>query len=288
MSSLRQDEPVGIGLRRIACASIEQAIRCLTRQPGQVGDAVGKVRAAEAMLDLLEPDLPRAIARRDRAIMVRLTQGLEQMTQPERLLALLDSRHKKSPSDAELASAVKSLRKQWSGQSTPGLALSSKAGNFNPAIYRLVADMAELRGHAGTWPVDELPNDVPPRGLRRTYTRARKLAGQPTTAGSLDELLVCLDKLSDQLSVLSKPAPPIIKAQRKLITRAIEGFEQLYHEDQLNHAIQKQLGSRASSRAKDINALSEEAASNLTQALAETPTAFINRISVYWSVWKRS
>lgn len=287
MTSLRRQEPLGPGLKRIACEATESAIRALTRQPGQAREAIASIHAAQAMLALLEPDLPNATARRDRAILDRLIDGLTEMTRPCLLLEQLDSRYKKAPDDSDLAQAVKALRKRWSSMSKPDMAMSSRAGNFNPAIYRLVADMAELRGHAGAWPVEDLPDDAPPRGLRRTYHKARRRAAQPTTADSLGELIHATTLLNHQLDVLSKTAPPMLKAQRKLITRAIDGYTQLHLESLLDHAIHQQLGKRETPATDDIRERSDAPAAALTQALAETPAAMTNRLNVYWSVWRR-
>ncbi|MGB0768673.1 MAG: hypothetical protein ACPGYV_13310, partial [Phycisphaeraceae bacterium] len=188
MSTLRRQETPGQGLKRLACAHVETAIRSLTRQAGQAASAAEAIRAAEAVLALIEPDLPRPAIRRDRAITTRLRLGLVELTQPTRLGTLLDRDYKKTPPDPELAQAVKTLRKAYASNGVAASAMSSKAGSFNPAIYRLVADMAELRGHLGDWPADTLDADAPPRGLRRTYAKARKLAAQPITPDSLEAL----------------------------------------------------------------------------------------------------
>lgn len=287
MSSLRRQEPVGNGLRRIACGKIEEAIRSLTRQPGQCAQAHDAVRSAQAMLALLEPDLPSAVLRRDRAILARLLEGLDEMNRPAQLLDRLDRRHKKAPADADLATAVKALRKRWSGRSKAGLSMSSRAGNFNPAIYRLVADMAELRGYAETWPTEKIDSAVLPRGLRRTYTRARRLAGQPTHANTLDERLTCITLLDRQLAAISKASPPMIKAHRKLLAKAIAGYTTLHLDGRLDKAIGQQLGKRYQDEPAQARALAQEAAADLTQALAESPAALTHRLNVYWSIWRR-
>lgn len=287
MSTLKRQEPVGAGLRRIACTHVEAAIRCLTRQPGQASTAVQGVQAADAMLTLLEPELTRSMVRRDRGTVGRLLKGLNEMTRPGELLGRLEARHKKTPDAPALAEAVKSLRKRWSGQAGPNLTMNTKAGSFNPEIYRLVADMAELRGHTGAWPIDAVANDAPPRGLRRSYLKTRKLASQPTTLDHLQELVLAIRALDTQLAVIGKAAPTLIKAQRKLLSRAADGYAELHLDNALDRAIHQQQGTRSGKDSRDAKALSEDAAADLTQALAETPTAFMNRIGVYWSVWRR-
>lgn len=287
MSTLRRQEPAGQGLKRIACTQVESAIRCLTRQPGDGLEAAKRILGIKAALGLIEHDLPRPAVRRERGVIARLSKGLAQMNQSVLLLARLESRYRKSPGDKALADAVKALRKLWS--SGGGAAMSSKAGNFNPIIYRLVADMAELRGNAGNWPVERLADDQPPRGLRRTYTRARKLAGQPVTREGLAQLASVLALLEAQLSLLNKTCPAMIKPQRKLLSRAVGELELIAADDALDAALRKELGKDASAsvpRAEPITKRAAPALQDIAHALAESPSAFANRIKAYWSVWR--
>ena len=161
---------------------------------------------------------------------------------------------------------------------------------FNPAIYRLVADMAELRGHVGDWPVDTVPDEQPPRGLRRTYTRARKLAGESINTESIQPLTEVLDELATQLGVISKACPAMVKAQRKLLTRAAEELHDLQQAAALNKALRAELGQDASKSLPAFKPLSKQAAdrlgTDLADALAETPAAFMKRVQAYWVVWR--
>ena len=292
MSTLRRQEPVGPGLKRIACDQVESAIRCLTRQAGQSVAAEQAIDQALAVLALVEPDLPRPMVRRDRAILARLRDGLAELAQPVLLAELLGKRYKKTPTDSALASAVKTLRKRWASGGKACSAMSSKAGSFNPAIYRLVADMAELRGHLGGWPVDTIANDQPPRGLRRTYTRARKLANEPMTASALPALTQTLAELATQLGVFGKACPTMLKAQRKLITRSVDELTSLILNDKLDAALRAELGKSASKALPSKKPMAQRAAacldSNLDTALAETPAAFMKRMQAYWAAWRNS
>lgn len=290
MSSLRRQDPTGPGLKRIACAHVESAIRCLTRQAGQGVAAEQAIDQVRALLSLIEPDLPRPDVRRDLAILDRLSNGLAELTEPILLADHLDRLYKKTPSDAALASAVKTLRKRWAVDDASGSAMSSKAGSFNPVIYRLVADMAELRGHLGAWPADAIPSDQPPRGLRRTYAKARKLANEPTTASALADLHKALTELTTQLSVINKACSTMIKGQRKLITRAADALQNLILEDKLDAALREELGNHASKSLPSPKPLDERAAdglgSDLGYALAETPAAMMKRMQAYWAIWR--
>ena len=289
MSTLRRQEPAGAGLKRIACAQVESAIRCLTRQAGQAVAAEQAIAQANAVLALIEPDLPRPTVRRDRAILARLGSGLTELTGPTHLAERLANNYKKTPSDAALASAVKALRKRWAKHTPSGSALSSKAGSFNPVIYRLVADMAELRGHLGGWPIDGTPNDQPPRGLRRTYNKARRLAAEPITQELLQALAQAAAELATQLGVISKACPGMLKAQRKLIARAAESMQDLIQDHALHAALRAELGKAASSSLPKRKPLTQQAAeplSELDAALAETPAAFMKRVQAYWSAWR--
>lgn len=290
MNGLRRQEPIGAGLRRIVCEQVETAIRCLTRQTGQVSDAYGAVRAAEAALALIEPDLPRPTVRRDRALINRLGAGLQELTEPAMLLAQAEQRYKKSPSDGTLADALKALRKKWSGRAKPGQALSSRAGSFNPAIYRIVADMAELRGHAGDWPTDTSDSAALPRGLRRGYNRALRAIDQPINKTALPELINALRQLELQLAVLTKCCPGMIKAQRKLLSKTMDQLDTIRMDIELDGALSRQLGQAGRASAPKSEPIDRRVRQVLdadgAAALAETTAAFHKRLQAYWSAWR--
>jgi hypothetical protein len=290
MSTLRKQDTTGPGLKRIACEHVETAIRCLTRQAGRGVAANEAIEQTAAVLSLIEPDLPRPDVRRDRAILQRLSSGLAELTTPAMLTDRLSARYKKSASDAELAAAVKQLRKRWSRRDPAGSAMNNKAGGFNPAIYRLVADMAELRGHVGGWSVDAIADDAPPRGLRRTYTRARKLADEPVTADTLPGLIATLTELSHQLGVVSKACPKLLKAQRKLVAKALKALDALALDEAIDTALREQLGKSAEKLLPKRPPLAERAgaavANDLDHSLAETPAAFTKRVQAYWTAWR--
>lgn len=290
MSTLRKQEALGPGLKRIACAQVESAIRYLTRQAGQAESAASAIQQAQSVLTLIELDLPRPSVRRDRAILSRLSSGLEEMAEPTRLLERLSRAYKKTPSDSDLAAAVKALRKRLSSRDQSASAMSSKAGSFNPSIYRLVADMAELRGHMDLWPVDAVPDDAPPRGLRRSYTKARRLASEPMTVDSADALISALSEVSTQLGIISKACPAMLKAQRKLVARSADALRDERESDRFDKALREQLGktsSKALPRQKPLAKRSADAMGpELELALAETPAAFMRRVQAYWIAWR--
>lgn len=292
MSTLRRQDTPGPGFQRIACSQVETAIRCLTRQAGQAAAANQAIGQARAILALVETELPRPQVRLERAIMCRLTAGLSEMIRTTRLLDELNRRHKKSPPDKELAAAVKSLRKRWSVQDPSAAAMSSKAGTFNPGIYRLVADMAELRGHLDNWPVAGVPADAPPRGLRRAYTKARRLAGEPIAPQSAPALLATLCELADQLTVLSKACPTLIKAHRKVITRAADALDNELLADALDEALLDALGKaggKSLPKTKPLPQRIEDAVRrDLDAAFAESPAALTKRMQTYWSSWRHA
>lgn len=292
MSSLRRQETTGTGLKRLACAQVEAAIRCLTRQAGQGDAAAQAINETQSILALIEPDLPRPAVRRDRAILSRLANGLTEITEPALLAEQLHHRYKKNPSDAALASAIKALRKRWATRGQSGSSMNNKAGSFNPAIYRLVADMAELRGHVGDWPINAITDDQPPRGLRRTYTRARRLANEPINASALPPLTEALAELRAQLGIINKSCPTMVKAQRKLLTRTAEELNALIINDKLDTALRGQLSKGDSKLLPTKKPLTRRVAdclgNDLNAALAETPTAFMKRMQAYWSAWRGS
>ncbi|MFK7789289.1 MAG: hypothetical protein AB8C95_07350 [Phycisphaeraceae bacterium] len=291
MTTLKRQEIPGPGYKRIASDQVEAAIRCLTRQAGQADAASSAIQQAQSVLALIEPDLPRLSVRRERTILARLIVGLDEMAQPTRLVEELNRQYKKSPGDKELAGAVKSLRKRWSAMDQSAAAMSSKAGTFNPEIYRLVADMAELRGHLDSWPTAGVPSDVPPRGLRRTYTRARRLANEPVTMESLGELINVLREVADQLAILGKACPPMLKAHRKLISRAADALNAELLADQLDRALRNELGKGATKALPKLKPLAQRiaviAGQDLAVALAESPAALMKRMQTYWTAWRQ-
>lgn len=289
MATLKKQDKVGVGLKQIACAQVEAGVRALTRQADQADVAVQAIHEATAVLALLEPELPRATVRRDRALAERLRDGLDELARPAVILAGLKERYKKTPTDPALAAAVKALRKRCAAPSGVGTAMNSSRGNFNPAVYRLVADMAELRGHAGEWPVDQVDDAKLPAGLRRTYTRARRLAAQASDTQHFAELAEALKTLATQLGVLSKPCPPMVKAHRKLFNKAAESLQLGLDELTVDQALREQIASKPDKPAKGALARPKTNAApsdELRAAFAESPAAFFNRMQVYWSAWR--
>lgn len=289
MNTLRRQDRAGAGLKRIACEELESAIRLLTREQGRAPQARGALCRVRALLTLLEPVMPRAAVRRDQAILDRLMSGLAELIGPAELLVRLDAVYKKPPADADLASAVKALRKQWSPRGAAGQKMNSRAGSFNPTIYRLVADMAELRGHVGDWAITDLNDQAPPPGLRRTYLKTRRLMTNAGSDASISELADMTRLLAEQLGALSKCCPAMLKPQRKMLNRATEQLSEIDMDRQVAAALRKQLGQAkpaAWSAGKPAERVAEVLHQELGPALAETPAAFSNRIGVYWRVWR--
>ena len=80
----------------------------------------------------------------------------------------------------------------------------------------------------------------------------------------------------------------MVKAQRKLITRVAEALDEMHLDDTLDQLLRKELGSasKALPKARPLAKRAAEAFDDdLAAALAETPTAFVNRMQVYWSAW---
>lgn len=288
MAVLRRQDPVGLGLRRIACERVEAGVRALTRQADQPGEASSAIREASAVMMLLAPAMPAPITRRDHALASRLRLGLAELERPAALLSRLDARYAKPPADDKLAAAVKAVRKHWSAAGRGERTFNSHGGSFDPAIYRLVADMAELRGHLGDWPADSLGDDAPPPGLRRTYAAARRLADQPSDHDRLVGLTDSLQALAHQLSVLAKACPPMLKAQRKLIARSAEHLSARLIDLDLDRELAQAMNAEPRSAAQRSQPDDDPPINDLHAALAETPAAFDKRMRAYWSAWREN
>lgn len=289
MSTFKRSESNDLGCRRLLCEQVESAIGELTRKDGSARSAANALCRAEAALSLIEPALPRDIARRERGLLQRIETELREAIGPTRLLAALDKHVKiNKPQDP----AAKAYRKQLNRRAGTALSLSAPDRTFNPLVYRLVADLAELRGHIGTRPELDLAQDGPPPGLRRAYAAARRaVQSTATTPKDAGRTAAALDRVALQLAMVNRCAPTLLKPQRKLLAAAAT--------DLRRHALSLQLLADLDTDAhrnwaepilkaivNDAPAPDPEAL--LGSALAETPAGFARRLGVYWNAWRKS
>lgn len=296
MSGFKRKEPVTVGARRIVCAELETAIQALSR-PGKrdasaiAGNALAR---ASACLEQVAPMLTRETARQDRKRLARVRQTLDGARLGRQLAQRLDKLLKQGGLDAAEPSA-KALRKSLTRGVRGSVALQARGRSFDPMVYRLVAELAELRGRVGHWPEprEQAAKDPPPPGLIVCYRKARTLAGrskaQPET---LDAAGASLSQMVLALTLVAKACPALIKPQRALIAEAADATRrqaldaalagaatELEAKGPLSKALRD---AQQSSRADALRLVADAHA----YALAETPQAFAKRLGAYWSAWR--
>lgn len=289
MSTLKRHESIDEGCHRLVCAAIESAINELTKNDGSPQNSADFLQEVDAAFALIEPALPRAAARRDRGLLSRTAREIDATLRPARLLKRLG---KLIQLDKTLPAPAKAYRKQLTRQAGTELSLNSPDRSFNPLVYRLVADLAELRGLVSTWPGMNLTEDQPPPGLRRSYTGARRLAqNPPTTPKDAERAAVAFSRLARQLAIVGRCSPALIKPQRKLIAKAASQLADhaidLRLRADLDTDTHREWAGPVLDATRDLPPVGLPAPL-LGSALAETPAAFARRFGVYWSHWQGS
>jgi hypothetical protein len=297
MSSFKRRESVCAGARRQVCAELETAIQAMSRSAkrdpaAQAGRAVSRARA---VAELVGPALPREVYRRDRKRLTAIGKTLGEARAGRRLVARLDTLMKAAGADAGDA-AVKSLRKQLAQHRRGALALRTRGQQFDPVVYRLVAELAELRGHVGHWPeTDRGPgtdDDTPPPGLAGCYRAARRAADAALAdPGKLPAAVSALALLADALDTLTKACPQMLKPQRGLLRDAADAADKVALDPVLLASAGKLEAADLTTALAEASALQWEPATQSVArarhfALAETPQAFVRRVSAYWQAWR--
>ncbi|MFI4861803.1 MAG: hypothetical protein ACIAXF_14115 [Phycisphaerales bacterium JB063] len=297
MSSFKRKESVTAGSRRLVCAELESAIQALSRETKRdnAAQAVQALDRGRAALELAGNALPRDILRRDRKRFNAIGKTLRQARLCQRLSTRLDKLVRKAGLDTA-DPALKKLRKQLAEHTPSKVALRTRGQRFDPMVYRLVAELAELRGHVGLWPEAETdPPEPPPPGLSACYRAARNAARKAEQdPGQLAAAHPPVALLCDALTLVGKCCPAMIKPQRVILSAAAKPL----HDHVTNAQLIEAAGQDKS--LTDLTAMLQEAAApdyadaeaSLAKArqfaLAETPQAFLNRIGAYWSAWRAS
>lgn len=293
MSSFKRRETVSAGARRQVCAELESAIQAMSRSAKRdpAASAGRAVERARAVTELIGPALPREVYRRDRKRLLAIGKTLAEARDGRRLVARLDALLKDAQADPA-DTLAKTLRKQLTQRRRGALALQTRGQQFDPVVYRLVAELAELRGHVGHWP-DNDTGDAPPPGLGACYRAARRSADAALAdPEKLPAAGTAIALLADALDTLTKACPAMLKPQRGLLRDAADAADCVAMDPVL-------LASAKSLEGADdlANTLSEASAlqwepamKRVAQArgyaLAETPQAFVRRASAYWQAWR--
>ncbi|MEM1355881.1 MAG: hypothetical protein AAGC44_04150 [Planctomycetota bacterium] len=286
MSPLKRQESIEDGCRRLVCESIETAIRELTRKDGSTRAAAESVRQADAGIALIESELPREVTRRDRRLLDRIAAEIASALRPGLLLKHYDKLAGAAGVSIDSGQG-KAFRKALARSQVAGLSMNAPNRSFDPIVYRLVADLAELRGQVGDWPVFEPDPARPPIGLRRAYTHARRDA--QLVPAPAEHAASRLRTLELHLAFLNRCCPAMVKPHRKLIQAAAEQLDQRATRSALAEML---TSTEKSDWAKPLldklndPSGTEDTTKLLAQAFAESPAAFNNRIAAYWRSWR--
>jgi len=292
MSSFKRKEPLIAGARRMTCDHLEATIHALSRK-GQGAAALKSLLQTQASLMLVTSMLRDEDARRDQALLAEVLNTM----QAAQVGRLLKQRYSDLLAQAGLSSDtpdIKLLRSELLAGMPPNLSLNAKTGSFNPVVYRMVADLAELRGHTGHWP--DGPDDLilSPPGLGHAYRLARRLLSKSDLAAlgptPMNRIAQTLTLLANQMACVAKTCAPMIKPHRKILLDAAQAAEQ----GMIDRTIDDLLKSRPTDTpAPLVQALEDARAKNLALlaqsgalGLAEAPAAFDRRIGAYWQHWR--
>ncbi|MEM6458747.1 MAG: hypothetical protein AAF710_05080 [Planctomycetota bacterium] len=219
VSPLKRKEPIVKSVRRQARAHLDAAIAALTRDAAAVGVAHHELARLRALLRLVRRPLGAEVFRREH----RAVEAAWWHTRPDPPRA--------DDSEPPAASAVP-----------------------DAAVYRRVADLAEVRMRARYW---HLPNggfELLEPGLRTAYRDARR---HPTA----DTLAI----LRLQLAQVERAWPNVLTPTRK----ALRAAERL-----------------AAKHADSPDASGGDLAPLAARLFAETPAAFTKRLAAYWHAWR--
>ncbi|XAM01124.1 CHAD domain-containing protein [Phycisphaeraceae bacterium D3-23] len=295
MSSFKRKESVSAASRRLVCAQLESAIQALSRDTKRdnASEADRAIAGARAALELAGPALPRDIVRRDRKRLDAIAKTLGQARLCRRLGNRLDKLIKRAGLDTDDA-ALKQLRKQIAQHTEGNVALRTRGQRFDPMVYRLVAELAELRGHVGHWPDAKADTpEAPPPGLAAVYRAARNAARKADDeAADITAAHRPIARLGESLTLISKCCPAMLKPQRAMLEASAKPLAALALDARLitSAGQDKSLADLAATLADAAQLDHADAASKLADArhyaLAETPQAFTNRVGAYWIAWR--
>lgn len=298
MSSFKRRETVSAGARRQVCAELESAIQAMSRSAKRdpAASAGRAVERARAVTELVGPALPRDVYRRDRKRLLAIRKTLAEARDGRRLVARLDALLKDAQADPGDAVA-KALRKQLTQRRRGALALQTRGQQFDPVVYRLVAELAELRGHVGHWPdtdgESQDTGDGPPPGLGACYRAARRSADASLAdPEKLPAAGTAIALLADALGTLTKACPAMLKPQRGMLRDAADAADRTAVDPVLLASAKKLEGADGlTNTLSEASALQwDPAMKRVAQArgyaLAETPQAFVRRVSAYWQTWR--
>jgi len=300
MSTFKRKESVALGARRLVCSHLEESIHALS-QKGSAQGVRRPLMRAQAIMALVAPQFPAATVRRDRKLLEEVQRALDDACFPGQASACLQKLSPKTTSDTQsLTQCIKATRKRLTAQSGSSLSLNTRGKRLDPMVYRLVANLAQLRGHVGSWPDTAAPkpneenNAALPQGLIQSYRAAQRALDLPhDQADTFTKAASALNVLRDQLAAIGKCCPVMLKAQRSLIGEAATAASSA----QFALSLQERLAADGEAKPliqplsvlvqKDIAAAQKALNTARHQALAETPAAFNRRLNTYWAHWRQ-
>ncbi|MEM9881934.1 MAG: hypothetical protein AAF800_03320 [Planctomycetota bacterium] len=214
VTPLKRKEPIVKSVRRQARTHLDAVIAALTQDDAAVGAAHHELTRLRALLRLVRRPLGAEVYRREH----RAVEAAWKHTRP-------------APPAADDA--------------TPPAAPDA-------AVYRRVADLAEVRMRARYWHLPDGGFELLEPGLRTAYRDARREATADT-----------LSILRRQLAQVERSWPDVLTPTRKALRTA------------------ERLAARDPADTDNAELMSLTA-----RLFAETPAAFTKRLGVYWHAWR--
>ncbi|MEM7626885.1 MAG: hypothetical protein AAF333_14925 [Planctomycetota bacterium] len=271
----KRKDTVVKAVRRHATVHLDAVIAALSgASDDRLATAERELRRLAALLELVRRPLGGEVFQRERRTPTRALKAVAGSVAAEQIAALKSLAAADPPVDVD--DLVKTLA------SAPAAGASHrKPRGPDPAVLRLLADLAEMRMRARYWHLPAGEFELLAPGLRASYQRARRLAVGPATR----ETAEAWGTLADQVQNLERAWPELLAPLRKEL-RAAERQTR-------RHATLLELvapvGDHDTLRPRldaELAGLEKSSAAYCARLLAETPVAFAKRLNVYWDVWR--
>ncbi len=287
MFAVKRKEPVVKAMRRTACERLDRALASLHTADAGLAGVADRVRndldRLLALWALVSPGMDKAAAQREAKVLRRSWRKMQRKPDVEaRLRACLES------AGGNLAGITPEtiFEPASQDQENESKPRRRKRGP-DPAVHRMIADLAEVRMRAGYWHVAGEGFAALMPGFRSTYTRARRLATEEPLGDPAD-LAVALRRLADQQRWLERCWPEVLGAQRQRLIDLAEVANGCAEDLALSETLPE--GGASQRVAAFIDAQTQQAESTIRQQaralFSETPGRFIDRHAAYWSAWR--
>jgi CHAD domain-containing protein len=290
---LRQDEPVGDGIRRIVCHQIEGAIHAGSAEQNGKGSPVHatrrRLKKARSALRLAAGEINPGVWKREDRCLRKVGQLISEVR------------------DAEVRlQTVRQLReftrgKKRSFQETEELLafeLDSFLAAFSEWPEEAKQRLTQALDRILAWPLDDLSCKQLRKCMRKTYKRGRqalKTAIEKTSTKNLHTFRKRAKELWYELRIL-RPLAPAVFGELNDELKAIGRYLGQVHDLAFVGERLSSIGSTSKHGDRILNALIDSREEDLERAAlalggrfyAERPRQFARRVSRYFSEWERA